>query len=225
MAVTAKSVLKDVSIDILVDATNKKWTAAQLVRFLNRISRIVAVIRPDAYLSKQTITLAAGARQQLPSGYIRLLGVTHNTDSGKAITMPPDCRNLLDAQLPAWRAATQRDDIEHVMYDVREPLYFDVYPPASSSASIQAQLQKAITDIAEPAANTTWNDVVGNLSITDDLVAPAMVEGVAWLAYSKEAQHAAQEARATAHAQNMAAALGVELKSLMELGAQPVSHT
>lgn len=214
MAVTALSVLKQVALDVLVDPSSRKWQIDQLVRYLNRIQRVVSIVRPDAFLLTQSIELAAGYRQSLPAGYVRLLGATHNTASGKRITMPVNCRAILDAQVPNWRAGTQRDDVQHVIYDVRDPLFFDVYPPATASAAITGQLQKGVTDISEPGANLTYANVSGNLSITDDLVAPAIVEGICWLAYAKDAQHAAQAQRATTHVQNMAAALGVELQAL-----------
>jgi hypothetical protein len=48
MTVTAQSVLKHVSIDVLVDATNKKWAIAQLVRDLNRIQQLPGSSGPSS---------------------------------------------------------------------------------------------------------------------------------------------------------------------------------
>jgi hypothetical protein len=221
MAISAQSVIKGVSIDVLQDPSNKKWTADQLVRYLNRVQRVIGILKPDAFVSTQDVPLAAGTRQQLPEGYVRMLGVVSNT-SGRACTLLANGRALLDAQIPDWRSGKQVSAIEHVMYDPREPLFFEAYPPAASSgASLRLKLQKTITDIAEPGANKTWADVSGDLSTVDDLLGPAHAEGVCWLAYTKDAQHAAQASRATTHAQTMAMLLGVELRALMALAPPP----
>jgi hypothetical protein len=217
MTVTAQSVLKHVSVDVLVDATNKKWKIDQLVRYLNRIQQLIGVWRPDAFIEKRTHTLVAGYRQTLPTGYHRALEFLSNT-SGRAVSMPANGLSLMDAQRPSWRNDPQALEVLHVFYDVREPLAYLVWPPAKLGAVLDVKLQKAITPIAEPDPAGTWEDVTGDLSLVDDQLWQAVADGICYLAYAKDAQHAAQGARAMFHAQAMTTVLGIELKQAMEAG-------
>jgi hypothetical protein len=217
MSVSAQSVLKHVSVDVLVDPTNKKWVIDQLVRYLNRIQQMVGIWRPDLFIEKKTMALTAGVRQTLPTGYVRALEFLSNT-SGRAVTMPPNGRALMDAQKPTWRNDAQASEILHVFPDAREPLAFDVWPPADSSASLEVKLQKAITPIAEPGTNKTFADVTGDLSIVSDPMWTAVADGICFLAYAKDAQHAAQSSRAMFHAQAMSTVLGIELQQALEAG-------
>lgn len=222
MTVTAQSVLKHVSVDVLQDVGNKKWPIAQLVRYLNRVQQLAGIFRPELFIEKRAHALAAGVRQTLPSGYVRPIDFLCNT-SGRAVTMPANGRALMDAQKPNWRSDAQSETIYHVFFDAREPLAYDVWPPAAVGASLDVKLQKAITPIAEPAANLTWSSVTGDLSIVDDPMWTALADGVCYLAYAKDAQHAAQGSRAATHLQAMAAVLGSEMKQALQAG--PMTDT
>lgn len=225
MSVTAQSVLKHVSVDVLQDSSNVKWDINQLVRYLNRVQQMVGIWRPDLFIEKRSHALSAGVRQTLPSGYIRALDFLNNTVSGRAVSVPPNGRALMDAQKPLWRADTQATDVLHVFYDPREPLAYDVWPPATDSSSLEVKLQKAITAITEPGTpNKTFADVSGNLSIVDDPMWTAIADGVCYLCYAKDANHASQMQRAVGHAQAMAQVLGIELQQAMQLGAKTDSN-
>jgi hypothetical protein len=220
MAVTAQSVLKHVSVDVLQDSSNVHWDINQLVRYLNRVQQMVGIWRPDLFIEKRAHALSAGVRQTLPSGYLRALDFLCNT-SGRAVSVPPNGRALMDAQKPTWRSDTQSDTIYHVFYDPREPLAYEVWPPATSLASLDVKLQKAITAISEPGTpNKTYTDVTGNLSIVDDPMWTAIADGVCYLAFAKDAAHASQAGRAVAYAQAMAQVLGIEPQQAMQLGAK-----
>lgn len=217
MTVLAKDALKHVSVDVLVDPSNKKWVIDQLVRYLNRIQQMVGIWRPDLFIEYRSLALVAGARQTLPTGYVRALEFLSNT-SGRAVTVPANGRALMDAQKPKWRNDSQASEILHVFPDAREPLAFEVWPPAAEGASLEVKLQKAITPIAEPGAGKTYSDVTGNLSIVSDPMWTAVADGICFLAYAKDAQHAAQSSRAMFHAQAMATVLGIELQQALQAG-------
>jgi hypothetical protein len=216
MAVTAQSVLKHVAVDMLSDAASKKWTIDQLVRYLNRVQQMIGAWRPDLFIEKRSHAQVAGTRQTLPSGYVRALDFLSNTD-GSAVTMPPNCRAMLDAQNRNWRNDPDSDTIYHVMYDPREPLAYDVWPPATTDASLEVKLQKAITAITEPSVGQTYANVTGNLSLVDDSVWGAVAHGVAFLAYLLDSAYAKPD-RAMAHAQAMAQLLDIEMSKALELG-------
>jgi hypothetical protein len=217
MSVTALSVLKHVAVDMLSDPSSKRWSINQLVRYTNRVQQTIGILRPDLFIEKRAHALSAGVRQTLPSGYVRAIEFLCNT-SGRSLTAPSDGRAMMDLQSPEWREDAQSATIYHVFYDVREPLAYEVWPPASSSASLDVKLQKTITAIAEPGTpNKTYADVTGNLSLIDDSMWMAVADGVAFLAYFLDSQYANQP-RAMAYAQSMASLLGVELSKAIELG-------
>lgn len=219
MTVTAQSVIQSVVLDTLQDPTSKKWPVDQLVRYLNDGQGVVATIRPDAFIDLHTMTLAAGSRQTLPDGYLKLIEPVGN-HAGRSISVPAGGTRLMDAQMPGWRQSPQKSTILHVFYDERDLLHFDTWPPAEASTEIDLKLLKAPTPIEEPGADTDWTDVNGDLSVVDDLLALALKDYVLFRCYMKDAQHAAQSARASTHAQLFASALGVEVQVLLATGPQ-----
>lgn len=221
MTITAQSIIKTIAVDDLQDPTSVKWPIPQLARFFNRIQRDIVVFRPDACVKQATLALTAGAMQTLPAGGRVLLNVLRNTAGSKrAVTMPKNCRVMLDAQIPNWRGLTGATEILHAMYDERDPLHFEVYPPAAANgASLEIVYGGMPTDIAIPADGTTYTDVTGNMDLLD-IFAGAMEEGIKFLCYAKDASFAAQGSRAAAHLTNFANLLGVEVKSVMQFMAR-----
>jgi hypothetical protein len=220
MTITAQSIIKAVAVDDLQDPTSIKWTIPSLARMFNRVQRITVVFRPDACVTAASFTCAAGSMQTLPSGARLLINVLRNTAGNKgAVTMPKNCRALLDSQIRGWRSLAGVTDIQHAMYDERDPLRFEVYPPATTSASLEIVYGRMPTDISIPADGTTYADVTGNLDLLDSF-ASAMEEGIKFLCYAKDANFAGQSGRASAHLTNYANLLGVDIKSVMQFMAR-----
>lgn len=210
MPLTAKSILRRV-VDTLQDTTSVRWPIAELVRYLNDGQREILVYRPDALNVTSTLTLATGARQTLPANGAKLLDVIRNTSGTKRAVRQVD-KQVLDAQVPAWQSMTAASEIVHFMYDARDPRTFYVYPPATSSASLEIVYAKYPTDITEPAADgAIWSDVTGDISLADTY-GNALADYVLARAYSKDADYTANLQRAAGHYNTFANALGVELK-------------
>ena len=149
MTTSAQSVLNRVVIT-LQDASAVRWSTAELVRYLNDGQRDIALVRPDATATPATMTLAAGARQTIPSAGAKLLDVIRNT-TGTQRAIRLVARNVLDAQNPDWYSKTGVTDIRHYTFDTREPRVFYVYPPAASTgASVEMVYSAYPTDITEP---------------------------------------------------------------------------
>ena len=125
--------------EILVDATPVTWTEAQLIAWLNDAQLAAAELRPDASSEMTTLKLAAGTtEQQLASGGIRLLSVTHNmgsdgTTPGAAIDLVE--RGVKDALERDWRKATGATVIDEYIFDERLPLDFSVSPPTHATTT------------------------------------------------------------------------------------------
>lgn len=215
MTITAASMVHRVA-DTLQDLTAIRWPTAELVRYQNDGVRETLIHRPDAANTTATIALVAGARQALAATHAKLIDVLCNTTSKAAVRVAS--REILDAQVPGWRALDGVTDVKHFMYDPRQPKVFEVYPPAAASgASIDAIVSAYPTDIAEPAAATIWSDVVGNFGLPD-IFANAVQDYMLFRAYNKDVEYAGDEGKAAKHYAAYANALGIEVKATIMVG-------
>jgi hypothetical protein len=211
MSITAQSVIHRAT-DILQDKTSVRWTADELVRWLNDAQREVALYRPDAFSTYGAIALSAGTRQTLPVGSVKLIDIVSNT-SGAKTAVRQISRRALDEQTPDWHSLTGVTTIKHFMYDPRDPLAFYVYPPAAASgASLNAVYAVYPTDVTEPTAGADYTAVTGNINVKD-VFANCMLDYVLYKAYSKDSEYAGNAARAMAHYEAFANALGIEIKA------------
>lgn len=201
MAITVTSILTKVQL-ILQDTTNVRWTEAELLGWLNDSYKEIINARPDAHSESYTFACTQNStRQVLPSGAIRLLDVTYNLSSGRAIRLLP--RIVLDDTRRAWHTETGAD-IEHWMFDPKLPREFFVYPAPSAPGH-----QIEIVYSSVPADHT---DAAGDYRLIDSYH-NATVDYMLYRAYSKDAEYAANAQRAAAHYQAMQTGLGVKTQS------------
>jgi hypothetical protein len=209
MALTAQSIIQRVVVT-LQDTTSIRWPANELVRYLNDGQREIALLRPDALVANATVTLAAGAKQALPSSASKLIDVVRNTGGNKR-AVRITTRTILDSQVPNWYNQTGVTEILHYVYDVRDPKVFYVYPPAAASnASVDLVYSAYPTDITEPADGASFTTISGNISVPD-IYGNTLADYVLYRAYTKDAEFAGNAQRATAHYGAFSAALTAEL--------------
>jgi hypothetical protein len=135
---------------ILGDEGADRFTATDLLEWLNEGRRQVAAIRPDAVAALVDITLVAGAEQTIPATAFKLLNIPANTENSKrSITyIDTDALNAIDLN---WREADSPGYVEHYTYDEDQPMGFEVYPPASAGMKVRALVAVTPTDIAANA--------------------------------------------------------------------------
>lgn len=200
MAVTVQSVIDRVQTT-LQDTTGIRWPVAdELVLWVNDAQREIALLKPDASATNDTITLATGTKQTIPSAGNRLLRVVRNMSAATGGTGKRSIRlvsrEILDAQTPDWHDPTVSGDaahtsvVKHYMYDEQDPRNFYVYPGVSGSAYIE------IVYSANPSTVTASDD----LSIPD-IYANAVMNYVLYMAYMKDAEYAGNSQRAANHYQ------------------------
>lgn len=202
---------------ILQDTTAVRWSLTELQGWLNDAYKEVVILRPDANAESATVSLAAGARQKchdaasvnLPN-LLRVLDVVRNmhASSDKRAIRRTD-RKILDDQRPTWYSDTPSYSIQHYIYDDRNPHEFMVYPPASAGTSIELVYSSV------PLAHALTETQLGNTSTTetihlDDIYANCLVDYILYRAYSKDAEYAANGARAQAHYAAFSGVLGAK---------------
>lgn len=211
MAITAQSIVHRV-VDILQDTTSVRWPVSELVRYLNDGQREVVLYRPDATIKSATVACVAGAKQALPTDGAKLIDVIRNSASAgtnKAVRMV--AREVLDAQIPNWYGLTGELDVVHFTYDPRDPKTFFVYPPALTTTRVDITYSAFPTDVSEPAAGSTYDDVSGNLDLPD-IYGNVVTDYILYRAYSKDSEYAGNAQRAQAHYGAFANALNIEVQ-------------
>lgn len=216
MAITAQSIIRRV-VDTLQDNTSIRWPVGELCRYFNDGQREVILYRPDAMVTNATQALSAGSKQAIPATGSKLIEVVRNTATKKAVRL---CnREILDAQQPGWHALTGVAEVVHYTYDPRDPKVFYVYPPSNGSSSVDLIYSNSPTDISEPASGD-YTAVTGNLSLPD-IYGNVIQDYVLYRAYSKDADYAANGARAQASYAAFANALGIEIKATIAVAPTP----
>jgi hypothetical protein len=210
VALTAQSIIQRVVLT-LQDPTSVRWPVPELCRYFNDGQREIVLQRPDAASETATIVLVNGTKQTLPASGAKLLTVFANTSGTKRAVRLVD-RTILDVQTPGWHALTGVAEILHYMYDERDPTVFYVYPPATTSASLEVSMATFPTDITVPADGTLYTAVTGNMGLPD-IYGNALQDYILYRAYSKDAEYTANASRVAAHYGMFANALGIEIKA------------
>ena len=199
MAVTVQSVINKVQL-VLQDTSGIRWTSDELVDWVNDAQREIVLLKPDSLATNETVTLATGTKQEIPSGGNRLLGVVRNMSAasngngGRSIRIVD--KEILDAQVPSWHDPASTGDsahgttVKHYIYEEINPRNFYVYPGVDGNAFIE------IIYSSNPAAVTA----LGNLGLPD-LYANAVMNYTIYMAYMKEAEYAGNQQRAQGHFQ------------------------
>lgn len=228
MTIPAMSIVK-AAATVLQDLDGVRWSAAELVDWLNAGQREIQIYRPDATAKTVDGTLAAGPRQVLTSiaevnaiKPLRLIEVTRNTSTLSArgaITLAE--KDDIDAVDPEWYALPGSVDIEHFMVDAREPMAFYVYPPALAGAKVEITVSTSPTDVPAPVGNA-YTSVTGNIDVADNF-ANALVDYILHRAFLKDTEFAADVNRAVAHYNAFGNALGVEMRAGVLVASNPLS--
>ena len=198
MTVTVQSVI-DRAQTILQDTTGIRWpVVTELVLFVNDAQREIALLKPDASAVNTTVTLATGTKQDIPSAGNRLLRVVRNMSAASGGTGKRSVRlvsrEILDAQTPDWHDPTVSGDaahtdvIKHYIYDEQNPRNFYVYPGVAGNSYVEIIYSANPTTVAQN----------GNLSIPD-IYANAVTDYVLFRAYTKDAEYAGNNQRASTH--------------------------
>ena len=186
---------------ILQDTIGIRWSADELIGWLNDAQREIVLFKPDASATTAVIALAVGTKQSIPADGNRLLRVMRNMsalsggDGRRAVRLVE--REILDSTVPNWHDPTTNKDATHTTvvknycYDEQNPRNFYVYPGMSSTSAWLEIVYSANPATVAAGDNLGVPDVYGN----------AVLDYILYRAYSKDADYTAQQARAAAHYQ------------------------
>ena len=196
-------------IDLLIDYDRAddeaRWKDAELIRWINDSRMAIITRKPSACSKIDTLALAAGTHQTIPSDGTLLFDVicnmgTSGTTAGRSIRRT-DRQNLDDDDM-YWHQATAKTEISQFTFDDRTPKDFFVWPPAVAGTQIR------ISYAAIPPEVSTPSDTLEiGLEVMD-----AVVNYVAYRAKAKDSQYA-NAAEAAAFYGAFGEALGIQAQT------------
>ena len=110
--------------EILQDAAGVRWPESDCLEWLNAGLRQIVALRPEAYVINESVQMAAGTKQTLPTGGLTFVDMTRNmgTDGetpGRTVRFID--RALIDAQNPNWHADSASAKIIHYTFGKSDP--------------------------------------------------------------------------------------------------------
>lgn len=188
---------------IIQDKTNTRWAKQEWLDWFNGAVLAIVGLRPDANVSNKVHSLDANdSLQHLPADGLRLINIVKNEVSGKQIRRIE--KRMLDDQVDNWYTQTGTD-VDHYVYDDRDPKSFWVYPHISSPHDVRIIYSQAPQPIEIV-------DFVGDpivLPLDDSYMNP-LLDFMLYRAYSKDADYAQNGQRAQGHLQAFQLALGTK---------------
>lgn len=213
---TGNDILDGVKKD-LNDRNFTRWLEADLVMYLNAAILQVGLVRPDALGVTEVMQLAAGTRQALPAGGMRLLDVVRNMGTDGATPGMPvkDCeRGMLDASNSAWHTETGVAEVYNYCFDAISPKTFYVTPPADGTSYVEIVHSKAPTRFTTA---TLDNDMP-----IDDVYQGPVHDWCMHRAFAVDISSPASQALSRSHEQSFYQAFG--LKTRADLAVSPNSR-
>jgi len=196
------------------DKTGIVWPELELLQDFNDAIKDIVLRRPDASTVNVFLDCVAdSSKQTLPSDALRLIDVMRNKD-GNVITKMD--RFMLDTTRRDWHQSTPTLEIEHFVYDERDPKTFYLYPRPSNDGTEPHQIE-VVYSTCPPAIEIPETDIKDGSDTTaiplDDTYTNAIIDFMLYRSYNKDLGSAGNANRAAAHYQTYGNALGVKLQA------------
>jgi len=201
MTFPAQLLLQEASI-ALQDTDRIRWTAPELVKYLNAGIKVLITKRPDANPKKAEFVPARGARQALPDEAVAFIDVIGNTEGTQRSITKVDI-GLLNAFNRDWQSGRQLPVARHFSFDLRDPRTFYLEPPSNGAGKIDILYSVFPADLATDA-----DDVPLNVQWRS-----ALLNYVLGRAYAKDAEYGGNAAAAAAYMNAFASDIGEQLQS------------
>lgn len=137
------SVIFQGASQLLSDDGHDRWTAADLLTYLNQVRRRIVEKRPAEFSELRSVLLVAGVKQTAPADCAYLFGPTRNMGADGATPgagiFAVD-RGALDAYTPSWMSATGTTVKEYVK--VGDKAYL-VNPGVPATPDVYVELEMA----------------------------------------------------------------------------------
>lgn len=211
MSFTALNYIEDAA-ELYSDTAYDRIASATWIKYLNAALRTLVLVRPDAGAVTESVQLAAGIKQSIPTAALRLLDITRNMGSdgstaGRIVT--PSKRKHIDYSNLLWPAATGETYIENFSHDPNVPDIFYVTPPVSSTTDVYVEMSSSQL----PTTITATGDSVS----TNDIFFEPVVQYMLYKAYAAD-DEGVEFQKAQAFLTNFFNLLNVEMQAAVASG-------
>lgn len=190
---------------LLQDSTNVRWTAAELLDWLNEGQREIVTFKQNAYVRNAPVLLVAGTRQSLPADGVYLIDIVRNLGTdGTTPTSPVKTisREILDNYNSSWHSTAVSNTnliVKNFMYNREDSLHYYIYPP-------QPLASQGYVELVYGAIPGTINS--GDPITLDDIYQNAIVAHIMYRAWMKDAEYAGNLQLSGAYRSQFTALLG-----------------
>lgn len=154
MALAASQVIDRVA-KTLLDDTNVRWSAAELLDYLNAGITTIVNLKPDVYVVSGNMTPTANsARQTIPAGGVMLFSVNRTLINGASLRQVD--MNHLDNSVVGWRGATGTPEVW--CHDPRDRKVFYLYPLPTVTTSLDISYAAVPTRLVSAASTIPLDD-------------------------------------------------------------------
>jgi len=188
MGTFTAQVIVDDAEKTLLDDTNVRWGATELLNYLNDGQRAICIKKPDAYVKNTSAQLVAGTKQTIPTDGARLNRVVRNMGAdgntpGDAIT-EGDLDDM-DSALPGWHTDSTSATVDQFFRVKNDPKTYYVYPPqpASGMGYVEQSYCAVPADVA----------AIGNTITIDDIYRTALYYYILSRALAKQSPVASEQ--------------------------------
>ena len=203
---------------VLNDLGYDRWSQADLVGYLNNGLLQIALVRPDAFSKTESVLLAEGTRQTIPTTGLRLLDVVRNMGAngstpGYPITKTD--RDSLDLFNRLWHKQTGKAAVKNYFHDERTPKDFYVAPPVQAAAEGAVYAEIIYAKIPTPVDPA---DLITPIAV-DDVYRGPLKDWILRDAFAVEIASQASQTLSARYEQSFYNGLGIKTKS--DIGFSP----
>ncbi|MHC4757104.1 MAG: phage adaptor protein [Planctomycetota bacterium] len=191
-------------IDEGSDQTTRRWTETELLGWATESEGEIAKLKPDSYPVVETVALASGSQQSLPTSAIQLLDVlcnmgTNGTTRGDVVEVVE--KKIMNAINPGWLSDTANTTVTHVIYDTkRSPKLYWVYPKSPGTNYLEIMTTKLPDNSSK---------VIGDNILLGDEYTTAMMHYILFNSFLKDLDIPSSSERANVHQRIFNGLLGI----------------
>lgn len=158
----------------LKDETNRRWSQAVLLNWLNYAESAICMIKPDAYSKTASRQLSPGTLQSVASDAIMVGRVNRNMGAdgltpGRIVTLMP--LSTMDND-PDWHTDTAETEIKHFIPIPGSNDRFYVWPPVHAETAVY--VEETYPAVPTPITVANWTTGTEVINLSDIYVNPIL---------------------------------------------------